>query len=107
MAFIGQILAEGQLPNAKATLYTVPVATTAYIKFINAFNTAGTETVIFYVKKSGSSSRILGQAVLTVDQQTRMIDKDETITLGAGDEIEGETTTAATVDYLITGVEES
>ena len=108
MAFVGNILANGQLPNAKGTLYTVPALTTAYVKFVNGYNTgAGSETVVFYVKKAAGTSRVLGRAVLAADEQTRVVDKEETITLGAGDQIEGETTTAATVDYLITGVEES
>jgi hypothetical protein len=108
MAFVGSILANGQLPNTKTTLYTVPALTVAYIKFINAHNTGvGSETVIFYVKKSAGTSRVLGRAVLAANEQSRVIDKEETITLGAGDVIEGQTTTAATVDYLITGVQES
>jgi hypothetical protein len=106
-AFTSKILVQGQLPNVKTTLYTTPVLTKTYIKFINAFNTLGTETVLFYVKKSGGTSRLLGRAVLAVNEQSRMIDKDETLNLGPGDVIEGQTTTAATVDYSITGVEES
>ena len=108
-SFVGNILAQGQLPNAKGTLYTVPAVTTAYIKFINGHNTpgAGSETTIFYVKKSSGTSKLLGRAILAANEQIRIIDKDETITLGAGDTIEGQTTTAATVDYVITGVEET
>ena len=105
--FTGKILAQGQLPNAKGTLYTCPVGTSAYVKFINAYNTVGTETVVFYVKQSGGSSRVLGRAILNVNEHIRIIDKDETINLAAGDIIEGQTTTAATVDYTITGVEEA
>jgi hypothetical protein len=108
MAFVGNILANGQLPNAKGTLYTVPALTTAYVKFVNAHNTGGgSETVLFYVKKSAGTSRVLARAVLATNEQSRAVDKEETITLGAGDQIEGQTTTAATVDYLITGVEET
>jgi hypothetical protein len=105
--FVGNILATGQLPAAKATLYTCPVATHAYIKFINAHNTAGTEALFFYTKKSGGTSRILARGTLNVNEQLRVIEKDETLNLGPGDEIEGHTTTAATVDYVITGVEET
>lgn len=106
--FVGSILAQGQLPNPKGTLYTVPANTNAFIKFINAFNpSVGVETAIFYVKKSAGTSRTLGQAVLNQDEQIRIIEKDETLNLGPADEIEGETTTAATVDYTITGVEET
>jgi hypothetical protein len=108
MPFTGSILANGQLPNAKTTLYTVPALTRAYVKFINAFNTgAGAETVLFYLKKAAGTSRILGRAVLAQNEQSRVVDKEETLNLGPGDVIEGQTTTATTVDYLITGVEES
>jgi hypothetical protein len=108
MAFTAKILAEGQLPNAKGTLYTVPASTKAYVKFLNAHNTAGggIETIIFYVKKSGSTSRLLATGLLNFMEQLRAIDKDEALELGAGDIIEGQTTTAAKVDYTITGVEE-
>jgi len=108
MAFVGSILANGQLPAVKATLYTVPALTNTYIKFINAHNpSAGIESVIFYIKKSAGVSRILGIAELDENQQTRVIDKEETLNLSAGDQIEGETTTVTTVDYVITGVEET
>jgi NaMN:DMB phosphoribosyltransferase len=106
--FTAKILAQGQLPNAKGTLYTAPVLTKAYVKFINAFNTGGgTEVVIFYVKLSTGTSKIICRASLATLEQQRVIEKDETINLGPGDTIEGQTTTAATVDYTITGVEES
>jgi hypothetical protein len=109
MAFSSKILAEGQLPNAKGTLYTVPALTKAYVKFVNAHNTpgGGSEAVKFYIKKSGSVSRRLAHGTLTASEQLRAVDKDETLNLDAGDIIEGETTTAATVDYLVTGVEET
>lgn len=109
MPFEGKILATGQLPNAKGTLYTVPAATSAYIKFINAHSIvgAGSEIIQFFIKKSGGTSRLLANATLLAKEQIRVIDKDETLNLATGDIIEGNTTTAATVDYIITGVEES
>jgi hypothetical protein len=108
MAFTGSILANGQLPNAKGTLYTVPALTNAFVKFINAYNSGGgTEAVKFYVKKSAGTSRVLAVGTMATKEQLRAIDKDETLNLAAGDVIEGETTTAATVDYLITGVEQT
>jgi hypothetical protein len=106
--FTAKILAQGQLPNAKGTLYTVPALNKTYVKFINAFNpSAGVETIFFYVKKLSGSSRIIGTGTLDINEQHRVIEKDETLNLGAGDIIEGQTTTAAKVDYTITGVEEA
>jgi hypothetical protein len=108
-SFAGKILAQGQLPNAKGTLYTVPNNVVTYVKFINAHNipAGGSEAVIFFTKKSGGTSRLLANGTLAAREQLRVIEKDETINLSAGDVIEGQTTTAATVDYTITGVEES
>jgi hypothetical protein len=106
--FTAKILAQGQLPAAKGTLYTVPVLTKAYVKFINAHNVSGgAEAVFFYVKLSTGTSKILCRATLNINEQQRVIEKDETLNLGPGDTIEGNTTTATTVDYTITGVEES
>ena len=107
MAFAGKVLAEGQLPNSKGTLYTVGVGVTAYVKFFSCFNTNTTsETVVVYSNPSGTS-RIMGRAVLAQNEQVRFIDKDDGLTLSAGSLIEGYTTTAAKVDYIITGIEES
>lgn len=107
MGFLGKVLAEGQLASSKDTLYTVPASTTAYIKFFSCFNTNTTdETVIIYLKPA-STSRKVGRAVLSANEQVRFIDKDEALILETGDLIEGETTTASKVDYVILGVEET
>ena len=107
--YSGKILAEGQLPNAKGTLYTCPALTVTYIKFMAVTNEvgAGTELVVIYVKKSGSTSRVVCNGTLEEKEMIRVLDDGETLELSAGDLIEGETTTATTVDYVITGVEET
>lgn len=106
--FTAKILAQGQLPNVKGTLYTVPLTAAGYVKFINAFNpSVGVETVNFYIKASGGTSRRIGHGILNQDEQLRIIEKDETLNMATGDIIEGDSTTAATVDYTITGVEET
>lgn len=108
MAFLGKILAEGQLPSSKGTLYTVPTGGVAYVKWCSGHNNTVTddEEVMFYVKKAGSTSRVVGQATLDRGQSCRALSPGETWELSAGDAIEGQTTTATTIDYLITGVEE-
>lgn len=107
MPITAKSLADGQLASTKGTLYTVPAATRSYVKFLFLHNTGATsETVLVYVKRSGSSSRVIGRGVLAGDESLAVIDKDATLTLSAGDVIEGETTTATTVDYVITGAEE-
>lgn len=105
--FTAKVLAEGQLANSKGTLYTCPALTTAYVKFFSLFNTnAAGQTIIVYFKP-GATSRKAWRGVLAQNESARIIDKDETVQLEAGDLIEGETTTAAAVDYVITGIEET
>lgn len=107
MAIAPKVLAEGQLPNSKTTLYTVPGATTAYVRFINANNTGATEEVVQFFVRPGAASRRLGRYSLLANETARVLGQGEVITLEAGDLIEGQTTTAATVDYVITGAEEA
>lgn len=108
MAFTAKVLADGQLPNTKTTLYTVPASTKAYVKFFSVFNTnAAAQTVIIYAKKSGGTSRVIGRTVLQQNESARVIEIGEALNLGAGDVIEGQTTTASAVDYMITGAEEA
>lgn len=105
MAFTGKILAEGQLPNAKGTLYTVPALTKAYIRMFRCSNpSGGSETVIAYYKKA--TSRQIGRAVLASLEAADFVESD-VLAMDAGDKIEGQTTTATTVDYVIAGAEEA
>lgn len=107
MGFSGKVLAEGQLPNSKTTLYTVPGSTTAYVKYISCYNNNTTDETAKIYLKPGSTSRQIGIAVLGEDEMVRFVDKDEALILEAGDIIEGETTTASQVDYVILGIEET
>lgn len=108
MAIDAKSLADGQVAAAKATIYTCPVGTKAYIKSV-VFSNVGvaTETVKFYVKRSGSSSRQFARAVLLVQESLHAVDKDSAITLSDGDVLEASTTNATSVDYLVTGAEEA
>ena len=103
MAEVLKVLGQGQLPNAEGSLYLVPGGTTAVAKKIIIHNRkATTETVIIYIKKSGGTSRI----IIYVELATRhTIHDNEAHSLGAGDDIRGQTTTAAEVDYTIDGIE--
>lgn len=103
-AFAAKVLAEGQLPSSKGTLYTVPGATKGYVRQMRIFSTGAAQTIIIYLKP-GSTSRKQIQFVLSTNESADVF--SETIELEAGDLIEGETTDAATVDYVITGVEEA
>jgi hypothetical protein len=100
-------LADGQLPNSKGTLYTVGGATSTIIKKITCVNTnTTTESVNLYIKRSGSTSRRICPKDLQLAAGYMAVD-DEEHALAAGDLIEGDTTTASKVDYIIEGVEKT
>jgi hypothetical protein len=95
-----EILADGQLPNVKGTLYTA--ATPTIIRLIAGAHVAGgTQNVVLYVKKAAGTSRVLPRAELMTNES---FEEEEVITLDTGDEIEGQSTDAASVDYTIFGV---
>lgn len=105
MAFTGKILAQGQLSNTKTTLYTVPAATRTFVRFFRCANVGvNAETILVFYKKS--TSRRLGRAVLSVDEAVDFVEQD-VLVLDAGDVLEGQTTNATSVDYIISGAEES
>ncbi len=100
-------LADGQLANSKGTIYTTPASTRAIVKNIILVNTnTTTESVNLYFKASGGTSR----RIIPKDTQLATSNKlimDDVITLEAADLIEGDTTTASKVDFVINGVEET
>lgn len=102
--FAPKVLADGQLPATKGTLYTVPADTSAYLKSIICCNTGvGNNTIILYLKP-GSTSRRITRIILATNEQYFF---DESVALETGDLIEGEATNASEVDYIILGVIES
>jgi hypothetical protein len=110
VAITPKSLADGQLPAAKATIYTCPGATTAMIRQIRCSHVSGaatTETVKIFLKVSAGTSRLIGRAMLDQDEQFHVLTDSEALSLEAGDVIEGSTTTATTVDYTITGAEQT
>lgn len=105
MAFTGKILAEGQLASSKGTLYTCPAVTTAYVRLFRCSNPAGgSQTVIVYYKKA--TSRQIGRVVLATGEAADFIEQD-VLVLDAGDKIEGVSTNATTVDFVIAGSTEA
>ena len=98
-----KLLADGQLAAAKTTIYTVPAATQAIIRDVAFGNVGGlTENLNLYVKKSGGTSRLFSRAQLDLDEFAH---EEDIGTLDAADELEAETTNAASVDFSIHGVE--
>jgi hypothetical protein len=101
--FTADLLADGQLPAAKAAIYTVPGSTVAYVRTIKLYNTnAATQTILVYI--NGGTSRKQYRCVLAVNESAEI---DDRLTLGAADTIEAESTNAASVDYTVHGVEET
>lgn len=101
--FIPNRLADGQLPSSVGALYTVPGVTKSYVKFFNLHNRGpGTQIIIVYV-----NTRIWRRIELLVNESYNMLEEDRSLELSPGDAVRGETTNANTVDYVITGVEET
>ena len=100
-------LADGQLPNSKGTLYTTPAATQTIINRITLVNTNSSgETVNLYFKASGGTSRRITPKNYTLAVDALFI-MDDAITMEAADIIEGDTTTNAKVDFVVSGMENS
>lgn len=105
MVQVFKVLGDGQMPNSRAALYTVPGATATVVRSITLFNTGvGSETVTLYVDASGTPRKV-ASVQLAAGEYAFVLDGGQSIILEASDELQGETTTAATVDYLIGGVE--
>jgi len=103
MATTPTFLAEGQVANTKTTIYTVPAATQAIIRTVSFCQVAGgTQIIILYVKKFGSTSRVFSRAQLDANEFAH---EEDIGTLEAGDVLEAQTTDAATVDFSVMGVE--
>jgi hypothetical protein len=105
MAIQGQALADGQLANAEATIYTVPAGTVAYVKSIICQNTgAGANVVQLWVRNDGANSRRLIYVTLQTNEQLYF---NEPLTMAAADLIRGAATNANEVDYVVNGAEET
>ena len=103
-------LANGQLPNTKTTIYTVPGSTSTIVKMISLANTnTASETVNIYYLPSGGTARRICPAnyVLTASGTGAgsYLEITPNLTMGAGDAIQGSSTDATQVDYVISGVQ--
>jgi hypothetical protein len=107
MPFFAAPLADGQLPNAQAAIYTVPGGVTAYVKQVLFFNTnAATQTIDVWIDTSGTP-RQWRRFELAQNQSASLLSEGESLQLVAGCSIQAVTTTASAVDYTITGVIET
>lgn len=103
MAITVKSLFDGQLPAAKTTLYTAPGQ--AKVEGLTLVNTSTTATITanVYLKRSGGTSRRIAPRDLVLAPQAlyEVCPKN----LALGDEIEGDASSATTVDYVGTGWE--
>lgn len=98
MALTAALLANGQLPSSKGTLYTAtgPVI----IKNVILVNTdASARTVNLYVKRT--TSRQVTPVALSLAAGAMYT--SEELTLSSGDLLEGDASAASVVDYSVHG----
>ena len=106
MAFTAASLADGQMAASEGSLY-VSTGVKAIVKHAHLRNAgATTETVIVYLKRSGGTSRQLFKGTLAPGEGVDLLTGGVVLVMSDGDDIRGETTTATTVDYTITGATE-
>jgi len=93
---------DGQLPDSKQTLFTVPSCLNFFIKFVVLVNSDGADTTAeLWINRGGDSRRIIRPYPLQAngDLQGPMF-----IALTPGNLIEGRASTAEKVDYVISYV---
>lgn len=98
-------LADGQLADAKGTLYACPADTQTIIKTITLVNTDDTARTVNLYVSTGTSRNII-PVDLSLGAYYSLIFDDE-LTLEAADLIEGDASVVEKVDYYIAGIEES
>lgn len=104
-------LADGQLANAKATIYTAPAAAGTKIVIpiggLVLVNTgAAANTVNIYVNRTGTSRRVIPKDYTLQAGNDGFLRNDSVIVLETSDLLEGDASTAAEVDYTLSGYEE-
>jgi len=105
MALTVTQLADGQLAAAKGTLYTTPASTQTIVRSIILVNTSTSDvTANIYMCPSGGTSRRIGPKDFTILAEGMAI-LDDVYSLDTGDLIEGDDSSATTVDYTIYGVQ--
>lgn len=107
MSFAAKPLADGQVSDSQAAIYTVPASTVAYVKLLSLYNTTSSpQTVTLWIDVSGTA-RAWKQFVLQEDDFQDILADGLVLTLEEGDTIEAVSTDAAAVDYIVLGVEET
>ena len=101
--FLPKNLANGQLPNSKGTLYTVPTGNTSIAKSVVLVNTDSVErTVNLYVNFGTGSRRFIPKGLVL--PAGAKFEDSSAITLEAGDFIEGDASAVSVIDFIVSGV---
>ena len=101
-------LSDGQLAATKGTIYTCPAATQTIVQSITLVNTHSSAlTVNIYFKASGGTSRSIIPKDTSLAAGAMMECLDKAKTLEAADILEGSGGTAAKIDYVISGIQNS
>lgn len=95
-------LADGQLANAKATIFTAAVNYLTMVSHLTLFNT-DTVTLLCKIYLNGGTSRQMREISLPSKEHYTVFDELSKLYLDPGDLIEGEAATAAKVNYFIFG----
>ena len=96
-----QTFADGLLPNTRGVLFTASSPSVAIQVLLGCIGGAGPYTCEIFVKRSGSSNHIFVGGTQAINQYER-----QTIDIKAlsdGDVIEGISSDAAAIQYLISG----
>jgi hypothetical protein len=105
VTIVGGSLAQGQLATTVGGAVIFTATGVSFVKMLNVINKIGTQQQVYvYLRRSGESSSVLfASTILDQYQRDRLIGSDDALTLSPGDTIEAETTTAAAVDFWISG----
>lgn len=104
--FTGAVLADGQLPAIQDVLYATPALQVAYVKLFSVANAGGAmETVQIFI--NNGTARLWRNLQLAPGYTADLLEDGESLELGAGATLEGITTNAAAVDFVVSGVIES
>ena len=107
MAFIPKALSDGQLPTSIGTIFAATAIIGTYVKQITLFNNnAANQVIVISVNRTGVTRNWRRFELLTLEAAD-VLDDGQTMLLEAGDLLLAETTSANSVDFTGSGVEET
>lgn len=107
MSFEAVVLADGELPTAQESIYSVPIGTivAVYIKQLYLYNSnAAEQTISLWLNTGTGTARPWRRLVLAQNESADIFEEGEAVTIEPIHSIEAQTTTAAAISYTLTGV---